>query len=189
MTPAEDDNPATLQDVLGELQSLIDELSEVNDPEVRRSIFRALDLIDVLHREGLERIVGGIASTGFLEKALDDPVVANLLGIYGLIPEPDPTEAVTEALVELAPYFESHGGNVRLVSVQGGVVDLAMEGACGGCPSAEITLTQAIEEAIRERWPGLVALRVADGHAPHGGSSQDDSSQWQTIQISTHDHP
>lgn len=188
MMPIEGDNPATLQDVLGELQALIDVLSEVPDPAVRRSIFRALDLIDVLHREGLERIVGGIASTGFLEKALDDPVVANLLGIYGLIPEPDPTDAVTEALGELAPYFESHGGHVRLVSVQGGVVDLAMEGACGGCPSAEVTLTQAIEEAIRERWPGLVAIRVADGQIPDDDSAHT-ADNWQTIQISTPDHP
>lgn len=187
MTPLEDDTPATLQDVLGELQALIDELSLVPDPAVKRAVFRALDLIDVLHREGLERMVGGIASTGFMDKALDDPVVANLLGIYGLIPEPDPTEAVAQALEELAPYFESHGGHVRLVSVQGGVVDLAMEGACGGCPSAEVTLTQGIEEAIRERWPGLVAIRVAGGHGSNDGAGPEDSPTWQPIQISTHD--
>lgn len=157
-----DETPATLQDVLAELQQLVDEFERVPDPALRRAVFRALDLIDVLHREGLQRVVAGLASAGFLDKALDDPVVAHLFGIYGLLPEVDPVAAVEDALAELSPYFESHGGAVRLVGIDGGVVDLAMEGACDGCPSSQVTLSQAIEAAVRTRWPALVRIRVVD---------------------------
>ncbi len=171
-----EETPATLQDVLAELQQLVDGFDRITDPSVRRSVFRALDLIDLLHRQGLERVVGGLASTGFLDKALDDPVVAHLFGIYGLLPEVDPVEAVESALGELTPYFESHGGAVRLVRVEGGVVDVSMEGACDGCPSSQVTLTQAIEEAVRLRWPALVRIRVVNG-----GDGQDPN--WQPVSI------
>jgi Fe-S cluster biogenesis protein NfuA len=171
-----DDVPVTLQDMLVELQQLIEGFDDIPDPAVKRGVFRVLDLLDLLHREGLTRVAGGLTATGFFDKALDDPVVAHLFGIYGLLPGIDPQAAVEEALVELAPYFESHGGSVRLLGIEGGVVDVAMEGACDGCPSSEITLFQAIDDAVRLRWPALVRIRVLEP-PPSGGAS------WQPVSI------
>jgi Fe-S cluster biogenesis protein NfuA len=56
------------------------------------------------------------------------------------------------------------------------VVDVAMEGACDGCPSSEITLFQAIDDAVRLRWPALVRIRVVEP-PPSGGGS------WQPVSI------
>ncbi|NNF65768.1 MAG: NifU family protein [Acidimicrobiia bacterium] len=153
-----DEPPGTLQDLLAEIQQLVDRLDEFPDPEVRRTMFRLLDLIDMLHRTGMERLVGGLASAGMLDKALDDPLVAHLFDIYGLVGGEDPAVLVTRGLDEVRGYVQSHGGDVTFDRVEGGTVYLELLGACVGCPSSEVTIGQSIEEAIRRHWAGLVRV-------------------------------
>ena len=155
----EDGIPATLQDLLSEIQDLVGQLEGVPDPALRRDVFRLLDLIDLLHRHGLERLVGGLASIDMLDKALDDPVVANLLAIYDLVPSESPEELVQRGLDEIRGYVQSHGGDVKISRIEGGTVHIDLLGACTGCPSSEVTIGQAIEEAIRRHWPALVRVR------------------------------
>lgn len=165
-----EDAPNTLQDLLSEIQSLVDGFDQIVDPEVRRNAFRLLDLVDVLHRQGLERLVGGLASVGMLDKALDDPIVAHLLTIYGLVAEEEADILVQRGLDEIRGYVQSHGGDVTLDRIDGGTVYLHLLGACVGCPSSEVTIGQAIEEALRRHWPGLV--RVDAGVAGKSGGPQ-----------------
>lgn len=158
MCSVTDDAPNTLQDLLTEIQALVETFDQIVDPEVRRNAFRLLDLLDVLHRQGLERLVGGLASVGMLEKALDDPIVAHLLSIYGLVAEEEADVLVQRGLDEIRGYVQSHGGDVTLDRIDGGTVHLHLLGACVGCPSSEVTIGQAIEEALRRHWPGLVRV-------------------------------
>ena len=155
----EDAIPATLQELLGEIQDLVGQFEGVPDPALRRDVFRLLDLIDLLHRQGLERLVGGLASVDMLDKALDDPVVANLLAIYDLVPSESPEALVQRGIDEIRGYVQSHGGDVTVNRIEGGTVHIDLAGACIGCPSSEVTIGQAIEEAIRRHWPALVRVR------------------------------
>jgi len=64
-------------------------------------------------------------------------------------------EKVEEALDSIRPALQADGGNVMLVDVDEGkgVVRVQLQGACSGCPSAQITLAMGIERAIKERVP------------------------------------
>jgi Fe-S cluster biogenesis protein NfuA/nitrite reductase/ring-hydroxylating ferredoxin subunit len=87
----------------------------------------------------------------------EDTVVSHLLLLHGL--HPLPIEArVHQALEKVRPYMESHGGNVELVSVDDGVVRVRLQGTCGTCPASSITLKLAVEDAIHESAPDVIAV-------------------------------
>jgi Fe-S cluster biogenesis protein NfuA len=65
---------------------------------------------------------------------------------------------VEEVLNEIRPALEADGGNVELVDIVDGVVQLRLLGACGGCPMSQITLSQGIEKALKERIPEVVRV-------------------------------
>lgn len=156
------DDPVTMEQAVDRIGVLVDRLEQHHDPEVVRMVFELLDWIDVLHREGLERLASGLASAQLLERATDDPVVAHLFAVYGLLGSDDAAHSVQEAMEEIRPYVQSHGGEMTVDSIDAGVVRVRMHGACDGCPSAIVTLTQSLERAIRDRWPGLVRIDVVD---------------------------
>jgi Fe-S cluster biogenesis protein NfuA len=66
-------------------------------------------------------------------------------------------EKVEEALDGIRPALQADGGNVSLVEVdeENGIAKVRLEGACAGCPSAQITLAMGIERAIKERVPEI----------------------------------
>ena len=122
-------------------------------------------LVD-LYGEGLARIVGGL--NGDAATLAGDEVVAHLLLLHGLHPEP--LEArVRTALEEVAPYLGSHGGGVELVGVEGGVVRLRLEGSCNGCPSSRTTLELAVEDAIRKAAPDVEGIEAEGAASPDVG--------------------
>jgi len=67
---------------------------------------------------------------------------------------------VARALEEVRPYLQSHGGNVELLGIDGGVARLRLQGSCQGCPSSIMTLKLAIEEAIRKAAPDLEGIEA-----------------------------
>ncbi len=62
---------------------------------------------------------------------------------------------VEEVLNEIRPALEADGGNVELVDIVDGVVQLRLLGACGGCPMSQMTLSQGIEKALKEKIPEI----------------------------------
>jgi Fe-S cluster biogenesis protein NfuA/nitrite reductase/ring-hydroxylating ferredoxin subunit len=58
------------------------------------------------------------------------------------------------------PYLQSHGGNVEMIGIEGGVARLRLEGSCDGCPSSTMTLKLAIEEAIQKAAPDLDGIEA-----------------------------
>ncbi len=76
---------------------------------------------------------------------------------------PDTTLALTNenvetVLDELRPYLMADGGNVQLVEIDGPIVKLRLEGACGTCPSSTMTLKMGIERRLREFIPEIAEV-------------------------------
>ncbi|MEO1211694.1 MAG: NifU family protein [Cyanobacteria bacterium J06638_20] len=67
-------------------------------------------------------------------------------------------ENVESVLDELRPYLMSDGGNVELVELDGPVVRLRLQGACGSCPSSTMTLRMGIERKLRESIPEIAEV-------------------------------
>ncbi|HBC42187.1 MAG: NifU family protein [Pseudanabaena sp.] len=65
------------------------------------------------------------------------------------------TENVENVLDELRPYLMSDGGNVELVEIEGPIVRLRLQGACGSCPSSAMTLRMGIERKLKEEIPDI----------------------------------
>lgn len=65
---------------------------------------------------------------------------------------------VEQVLDELRPYLISDGGNVELVELDGPVVRLRLQGACGSCPSSAMTLKMGIERKLREVIPEIAEV-------------------------------
>ncbi|MCT0207760.1 NifU family protein [Synechococcus sp. CS-1332] len=62
-------------------------------------------------------------------------------------------ENVERVLDELRPYLMADGGNVEIVEIDGPVVKVRLQGACGSCPSSTMTLKMGIERKMRESIP------------------------------------
>lgn len=68
------------------------------------------------------------------------------------------SENVESVLDELRPYLMADGGNVELVELEGPIVKLRLQGACGSCPSSAMTLRMGIERKLRESIPEIAEV-------------------------------
>ncbi len=62
-------------------------------------------------------------------------------------------EKVEAVLEKIRPALVRDGGNVELVNVNDGTVEVRLTGACGGCPMAEMTLKMGIEHYLKQEIP------------------------------------
>uniref|UniRef100_UPI001EF0F6CB NifU family protein n=1 Tax=Leptothermofonsia sichuanensis TaxID=2917832 RepID=UPI001EF0F6CB len=67
-------------------------------------------------------------------------------------------ENVETVLDEMRPYLMADGGNVELVEIDGPIVKLRLQGACGSCPSSTMTLKMGIERRLREFIPEIAEV-------------------------------
>lgn len=56
------------------------------------------------------------------------------------------------------PALEMDGGGIELIDVRENRVFVRLVGACGGCPSAAMTLHYGVERLLKEEFPELEAL-------------------------------
>ncbi|CAA9587436.1 NifU-like domain protein [uncultured Synechococcales cyanobacterium] len=71
----------------------------------------------------------------------------------------DLTSANVETVLdELRPYLMADGGNVELVEIDGPIIRLRLQGACGSCPSSTMTLRMGIERKLRESIPEIAEV-------------------------------
>ena len=68
---------------------------------------------------------------------------------------------VEQVLDEMRPYLMADGGNVELVEIDGPIVKLRLQGACGTCPSSTMTLKMGIERRLREIIPEIAEVEQA----------------------------
>jgi Fe-S cluster biogenesis protein NfuA len=62
-------------------------------------------------------------------------------------------DKVEEVLDKIRPSLMADGGNVELVEVNDGVVKVRLQGACGHCAMASLTLKMGIERALKQEIP------------------------------------
>ncbi|MFQ5963421.1 MAG: NifU family protein [Candidatus Scalinduaceae bacterium] len=67
----------------------------------------------------------------------------------------DLKERVEKSLDSIRPALMADGGNVELVDIENGIVKVRLQGACGTCPSALMTLKQGIEVKVKEDVPEI----------------------------------
>ncbi|XP_078439141.1 nifU-like protein 3, chloroplastic [Wolffia australiana] len=67
-------------------------------------------------------------------------------------------ENVELVLDEVRPSLMADGGNVALHEIDGLVVVLKLQGACGSCPSSAMTLKMGIETRLRDKIPEILSV-------------------------------
>ena len=186
---------AAFHERLGRIDALLADVEATANPALKTCTEELLTAVMELHGTGLRRMLEVVWASGPAGEALihgplaQDPLAGGLLLLHGL--HPLPLEArVEQALDKARPYLASHGGGVELVGVEDGVVRLRLQGTCGSCPASSVTLRFAVEDAIYEAapdvmaveavsdeqavaageaFPGFIPLEMANGHAAAGG--------------------
>lgn len=65
-------------------------------------------------------------------------------------------EKVNKVLKEkVKPHLYEHYGDIKLVAVEEGIVKVKLLGACKGCPSAQITIEEVVETALKDEIPEI----------------------------------
>ena len=68
---------------------------------------------------------------------------------------------VRKALEDVRPMLQADGGDVELVEVtEGGIVRVRLQGACQGCPMAQMTVKNGIEKLLKEKVPGVAEVEA-----------------------------
>ncbi len=62
-------------------------------------------------------------------------------------------ERVQQVIDEIRPYLQADGGDIELVAVEDGTVKVRLQGACAGCPGAQMTLRMGVERKLKEVIP------------------------------------
>src|ERR1700744_3207095 len=103
------------QELLADVERLLEDLETLADPVARQTATGVVQALLELYGAGLGRMVeeisasdsGGESAHAFAE----DELISHLLLLHGLHPVAV-EDRVRDALTEVRPYLESHGGNV-----------------------------------------------------------------------------
>ena len=152
------DARAAPEQLVADVERLREHLYELPDDPAREVASDLVAALLALYGAGLERIVEEVAARdhdGSVAAALgEDELVSHMLMLHGLHPVAL-GDRVRGAIEDVRPFLESHGGNVELVAIEEPVVRLRLQGSCHGCPSSQVTLKLALEEAIVKAAPEI----------------------------------
>ncbi|HEX5117774.1 MAG TPA: NifU family protein [Pseudonocardiaceae bacterium] len=115
-----------------------------------------------LYGDGLTHVVDIVRSHDpeLVRRLAEDELVGSLLLLHDLHPI-DVDTRIQQALDRVRPYLGSHAGGVTYLGVDpDGVARLRLEGHCDGCPSSTMTVSTAIEGALRDAAPELTGVDV-----------------------------
>ena len=63
-------------------------------------------------------------------------------------------EKVKETIENIRPSLQAHGGDVEFVAMDDdNTVKLRLQGACQGCPGAQMTMKMGVERILKENVP------------------------------------
>ena len=152
-----------LHERVARMETLLGEIETLADPNARAKAAEMVQVLLELYGEGLARMMEAVArgeeSERTFEVFAEDELISHLLLLHGLHPL-DVETRVVQALEEVRPYLQSHGGNVELLGIEGGVARVRLQGSCDGCPSSTVTLKLAIEEAVMKAAPDLEGIEA-----------------------------
>ena len=64
-------------------------------------------------------------------------------------------DVLNDTIEYIRPAVQADGGDIKLASVEDGVVNIEMLGACVGCPMSIATLKSGIERILKDKVPGV----------------------------------
>ena len=62
---------------------------------------------------------------------------------------------------EIAPYAESHYGNILFEKFEKGIVYVSMTGACENCSAVNITLKAGVERMLRKKFVDVKKVQLS----------------------------
>lgn len=68
---------------------------------------------------------------------------------------PDLRERIEKVLDGIRPYVQGDGGDIELVDVTDGIVQVRLAGACVGCMHSMMTLQAGIERMLKQEVPEI----------------------------------
>jgi Fe-S cluster biogenesis protein NfuA len=151
---------------LGELVTEINRFEAIIShwDESQRSVAVGLKrAIEDLHKEALTRLIKSVKQESLpaLQNAVKDEVVYGILLYHELVKPPKPSllQRVQAALEGVRPGLKSHNGDVELVAIKPpDTVEVRLIGTCSNCPASTLTLSQGVEQAIKEYCPEITKV-------------------------------
>lgn len=74
--------------------------------------------------------------------------------------ETDMRARVEQVLDNIRPYIQGDGGDIELVDIVGGIVQIRLAGACVGCMHSMMTLQAGVERMLKEAVPEITAVEA-----------------------------
>ena len=72
-------------------------------------------------------------------------------------------ERIKDSIEAIRGALQSHGGDVELVAAENNeTVKVRLQGACSGCPGAQMTLKMGIERLLKEKVPQVKEVVAVD---------------------------
>lgn len=119
--------------------------------------------IEALHKAALTSLIKSLKqeSMSALRHAVTDEVVYAVLLYHELVkpPKPQLAQRIETALEEVRPGLKSHNGDVELVAIKPpDTVEVRLIGTCSSCPASTLTLSQGVEQAIKNHCPEITKV-------------------------------
>ncbi|MEU6281322.1 NifU family protein [Streptomyces sp. NPDC047028] len=151
---------------LARLDEGLERLESAPGPAARDAL-EAVRLLTEVYGEALARVVDR-ADDALCEALADDELLAHLLVLHGVHPEPVERRAA-RAVERLRPAVRERGGDVEWAGVQDGVGRVRVKksgGGCGsGCGGGSSDVTEAVRAAVLAVAPELEGVEPV----PEGG--------------------
>ena len=152
----------TIEDLASALDEATAQLSDL-EPLPRRVTDDLTNALNDVHRAALVHIVrvlrDDVRGKELLFGLVDEPSVRMVMLMHGLI-RPDPMTLAKEALESVRPQLQSHGGDVELDRIEEGTAYVRLSGACNGCSMSAVTMRNGVEQALKDRVPGVNGVEV-----------------------------
>jgi Fe-S cluster biogenesis protein NfuA len=71
-------------------------------------------------------------------------------------------EKVKDIIEAIRPNLQAHGGDIELLGTEDNNVKVRLQGACSGCPGAQMTLRLGVERLLREQIPEVKEVIAVD---------------------------
>ncbi len=77
---------------------------------------------------------------------------------------------------EIAPMLRQDGGDIELISFEDGIAAVKLQGACIGCPMADVTMKSMVEVILKDNVPEIVKVEqkklVEEENQKHNHNSE-----------------
>ena len=70
-------------------------------------------------------------------------------------------QKIKDALDQIRPFLQRDGGDIEFVELTpDNIVRVRLQGACHGCPGAQLTLQSIVERIVREAVPEVAGIEA-----------------------------